>query len=105
MKATLIHEEKVTYKGGKYTALVKVYEVKKDEKFPYGIKAKFVLIDAEKGVERLLIDNHEPFGFHTHSKLPDQKKHRERMETTDYREALKLFFSEVRRIISEDKNA
>lgn len=105
MKAVLIYEEKVTYKEGRYTVFARVYQVEKSKKFPDGIKAKFILIDSERGIERLLIDNHEPHGFHMHSRLPKDKKYREKMETKDYREALDRFFDEVRRIISEDENA
>lgn len=74
---------------------------RKVKKYPDGIKAGFALIDSE-GTVRLLVDNHEPFGFHVHSRLPKNKKHRDKIETINYSEAMDLFFEEVRRIIRED---
>ncbi len=78
MKARLLFSEEKYFGEGKYLANLKVYEVEKNLKFPEGIKAKFVLIDLLTKKPVLLIDNHQPFGFHVHSRLPKDKKHRER---------------------------
>ena len=101
MKATLLHDERKVYAEGRYIAYVKVYGVEKSSKYPDGIKARFALVDSE-GATHLLVDNHEPFGFHIHTRLPRDKKHRTRIEAINYSEAMDLFFDEVRRIISED---
>lgn len=88
--------------NGKYTVKVTVYVVSKSRKFPDGIKAKF-LLQNEDGTTRLLIDNHEPFGFHMHSGLPDQHDVRERLDVNNYQEAMEFFFREVRRIIENEE--
>jgi hypothetical protein len=74
--------------------------VSKDAKFPSGLKVKYVLIDVEGGFARLLVDNHEPFGFHMHTQLPEDHSIRENLPTADYNEALQIFFKEVERIVS-----
>ena len=51
----------------------KVYEIEPTEKYPEGIKARFVLIDVENNLARLLVDNHSPYGFHIHTGLPEDK--------------------------------
>ena len=73
MKASvLVHQEQVLL-DGKYVMTVVVYSVEKSKKFPDGIKAKFLLQDAEEGSAKLLIDNHQPYGFHMHTRMPRSK--------------------------------
>jgi hypothetical protein len=104
MKASLlIHREQVL-NDGKYVMIIKVYEVRKSKKFPDGIKAKFLLQDAEAGTPRLLVDNHQPFGFHIHSKLPHDPDHREILDVKDHEEALAFFLDEVERIMKNEEN-
>lgn len=102
MKAEVLVDETLSLGDGRYRAIVKVYKVTSSVKFPDGIKAKFVLIDVYKGVPRLVVDNHAPFGFHLHGELPSKKHKREPLQTTDYKEARELFLKEVRRIINEE---
>ena len=90
-------------KNGKYAASLKVFEVGKSKRFPDGIKAKFVLLDIELGFARLLLDNHHPFGFHLHTKLPEDKDHRTPLDVTDYRAALHFFLEEVERIVKNEE--
>src|ERR1035437_8106049 len=98
MKASLlIHREQVLH-DGKYVMTIKVYEVQKSKKFPDGIKARFLLQTAEGGAPRLLVDNHEPYGFHMHTKMPHDRDHRETLDVTDYRDAMDIFLAEVERI-------
>lgn len=73
------------------------------EKFPDAVKAKFVLIDAERNLPRLLVDNHEPFGFHMHTALPDDKDVRVGLSVVDYNAALAIFYEEVERILENEK--
>lgn len=98
MKAKILIEQHRVIQPGKYVAHVVVYEVSKSKKFPQGIKAKYLLQDIEQGFPRLLIDNHEPYGFHMHTRLPEDKKHREKLSVQDHQRALDIFFNEVERI-------
>lgn len=81
-KVKLLIDEAL-YFNERYRAFIKVYEVPPSKKFPDGIKASFVLVDLEKNVPRLLVDNHEPFGFHVHTALPHSKEIRAKMKVTD----------------------
>ena len=96
---TLVDEELAL--TDKYKIFLKVYKVGVSKKFPKGIKAKFVLIDTEQEKPRLLMDNHEPFGFHMHTGLPFDKEVRVTLDVEDYNKALTIFFSEVNRIIKQ----
>ena len=102
MKAVLLVDDRVVVQDGKYVVWIKVYEVEKSKRYPEGIKAKFVLQDVEFGFARLLVDNHEPFGFHMHTRLPHERDHREALNVSDYREALRLFEREVERIVENE---
>jgi hypothetical protein len=103
MKATLLISRELVLLGGKYVANVTVNEVGKSKKFPDGIKARFVLVNAEAGYPRLLVDNHQPYGFHMHTKLPHDKEHRVLLDVSDHNEALEVFRAEVERIIKNEK--
>lgn len=103
MKASLLLHRELVLSDGKYVVLIKVYEVGKSKKFPEGIKAKFVLKNAEQGFARLLVDNHQPYGFHMHTRLPQDREHREILDVKDHEEALALFFAEVERIIENEE--
>ena len=88
---------------GRYRVIAKVYDVGSDnKKHPEGVKAKFVLIDLERNVPRLLVDNHAPFGFHLHATLPEDKSTRIRLETEDFSEAYDEFLKEVERVIGNE---
>lgn len=86
-----------------YKVILYVIEVPENPSFPSGIKAKFALIHTEGNYIRLLVDNHEPFGFHIHTQLPADKNVRIQLLVSDYKEALKLFRQEVERIIRNEK--
>lgn len=103
MKATLLVDRTLVMRPGKYVVAIKVYEVPANPKFPQGIKAKFLLLNIAAGHARLLLDNHEPFGFHMHTKLPGDKEYRVPLMVTDYLEAYKLFMDEVERILSNEE--
>ena len=57
-------------------------------------------MDSDGEFARLLVDNHEPFGFHMHTRLPEDRSIREILPTTDYNEALQIFLKEVERIVN-----
>lgn len=103
VKARVLIDRQMVIRRGKYAVDMKVFEVQKSKKFPGGIKAKFLLKDIELGFARLLVDNHEPFGFHMHTKLPEEKDHRMELDVIDYNEAMALFFEEVERIANDEE--
>jgi hypothetical protein len=61
---------------------------------------KCVLLDAELGKPRVLLDNHEPYGFHLHTRLPEDHDFRVSLDISDYEEAIQIFFKEVRKVVS-----
>lgn len=86
----------------KYRVEAKVYSVENSKLYPDGVKAKFVLIDVAQNVPRLLVDNHSPFGFHIHTRLPHDKETRVMLNVKSYEEAFKEFKIIARRIINEE---
>ncbi len=85
--------------NARYYVSLTALRVAKSSKFPAGIKVKYVLIDAEGEFARLLVDNHQPFGFHIHTQLPEDHSIREVLHGVDYNEALQIFLKEVERIV------
>jgi len=94
-------DERTTYCEGKYYAQVRITKVSKSNKFPDGIKVKCVLIDTENNRPLLLLDNHEPYGYHFHPLLPDDKKFRLTISINSYEEALEIFFREVKKVVNQ----
>jgi hypothetical protein len=85
----------------KYRVVLYIVKVPVSEKFPEGKKARFVLLHVD-GYPRLLVDNHEPFGFHMHTQLPDDHGVRLELLVIDHDEALNIFLREVERIIANE---
>jgi hypothetical protein len=81
---------------------MRILKVQPSLKFPNGIKARFVLLDLRNKKACLLIDNHEPFGFHVHDKLPTDQNSRRRLETTDHWEALAEFLKMAEEIAKNE---
>ncbi len=88
----------------RYRLVLLAIEVPVNQKFPTGIKARFVMIDVEGGFPRLLVDNHEPFGFHMHTQLPEDSSVRVPLSVKDHNEALAIFMKEVERIIADERD-
>ena len=88
--------------SSRYRVILLALEVPVSKKFPAGIKAKFVMIDSEGGFPRLLVDNHEPFGFHMHTQLPEDSSVRVPLYVKDHNEALAVFLKEAERIIANE---
>ncbi len=103
MKTRILVEEMVVFAGGRFQAQVKVIEVPKSAKFPDGIKVRCVLLDVELSLPRLLLDNHEPFGYHLHTKLPDDKNFRESVEVSGYEDAIRLFIREAKKVVEDEQ--
>jgi hypothetical protein len=49
------------------------------------------------------VDNHEPFGFHMHTELPEQHETRIQLAVTDHNAALALFYQEIERILKDEQ--
>ena len=103
MKVRILIEEVIVFAGGRFQAQVKVIEVPKSAKFPEGIKVRCVLLDVELNLPRLLLDNHEPFGYHLHTRLPEDKKFRESVEVSGYEDAIRLFIREARKVVEDEQ--
>lgn len=99
---TLIDQKLVVSR--RFTVLIKVQQVSKTQRFPDGIKARYVLLDHELGKPRLLIDHHAPLGFHLHPELPDNHSKRTAIESQDYKTALTFFWKEVERVLKNEKD-
>lgn len=68
---------------------------------PDGIKTVFkVLREVEDGEyeEVVLIDNHNPLGFHNHDALPGNHNSRETICATHYQEAWEIFDQKLREL-------
>ncbi len=88
----------------RYRVILTVLGVAKSRKFPVGIKAKFVMIDVEGNYPRLLVDNHEPYGFHMHTQLPEDASVRVELSVKDHNEALDIFLREAERIAENERS-
>ncbi len=80
---------------------LRAYKVKPSGRYPEGVKVRYVLIDVIKSKPRILVDNHSPYGFHVHTRLPADKTHRLPLATTDYLEALSEFQRYVVEVLAE----
>lgn len=104
MSKTRIVEDGVAYfADGRYEARIKVLEVPRSLKFPDGFKVSCVLLDLKAKTVRLVLDNHEPFGYHVHTELPHKKNVRLQIEVKNYFEAIRFFFNECRKVANEEK--
>jgi len=57
----------------------------------------------EEKVPRLLLDNHEPFGYHLHTKLPYDKKFRELIDVGNFEDAINFFMIKVSKVLEDAK--
>lgn len=84
-----------------YEARIRVFEVPKSQKFPTGHKVSCSLVEKATGVLWVLLDNHEPYGYHVHTKLPEDKNFRSSVDVKNYMDAIELFFAEVKKVLDE----
>ncbi len=102
MEAIKLLDKTIYYLNGRFKALIVVYLVKKSIKFPNGVKLKCILLDLQTQKPKLLLDNHEPFGYHLHTKLPYDKTYRELINSSHYTEAISYFQDEVMKVIQNE---
>jgi hypothetical protein len=86
----------------RYLVEITLLKVEPSEKYPEGINASFVLIDAKIRLPRLLIDNHAPWGFHVHEELPHKKDSRRSIHASNYMEAQEEFFRLMKEILKDE---
>jgi len=98
-KAEEIFSHRGLTESNNYLMDIIVYKVPKSKKFPDGIKSKFRLIHAPSNSLVILIDNHEPFGFHEHTKNEERKK----LVISKWEDALDLFMSKVKELEDEQQ--
>lgn len=97
----VVNIERLEIKKG-FEVHIKVLKVPKRSKFPDGIKLRCVLINTELNVPILLLDNHEPFGYHMHTRLPYDKNHRVKVIVNSYEEAVSFFLNEARKVANNE---
>jgi hypothetical protein len=90
--------------GNSFRVEVSVNEAINLDKYPEGVKAVFrmlkILDDGEE-VLMALVDNHKPFGFHYHDRLPDIHKSREAIHTDSWKDAWVKFQEICKEILNE----
>jgi hypothetical protein len=103
-KAKLLSVQRVVIgKTNRFIVEMKVRQVTRDLKYPEGIKVNMSLVDTERSCLRLLVDNHAPFGFHIHHRLPENHSHREPLRVSNFEEAADYFIKLAERIVDEEE--
>lgn len=102
MGAEIIFEQAISI-NERFRVDLRVLMVKQSKRFPDGIKARYVLVDIIDKVPRLLVDNHQPYGFHIHTGLPSNRSLRSQLENYDYKQAREEFWKRTWEIINETK--
>ena len=100
--AKLIYDQQIHFLEGRYEVRLTAYEVPKSKKFPDGVKLSCVLLDLLQKIPRLLLDNHEPYGYHLHTKMQHDKAHRVSVDVRDFEEAIEYFMGHVPRVIKDE---
>ena len=85
-----------------YRIVLKVLEIEPSKLHPEGIKAKYVIINMKANKPVFLIDNHEPFGFHSHPDPGLDHNVRLTIPTRDYSKAMDIFFEKVKEILANE---
>ncbi len=102
-QAKALIREVILLDNGRFEAHIKVYEVSNRNKFPDGFKVSCALVELGTGVLRLLLDNHQPFGYHMHTKLPEDKSFRLSIYVLNHQEAIQLFFKHAEKVFKNEK--
>lgn len=70
---------------------------------PDGIKAIYRVLKIRTDVDEaelvVLIDNHKPFDYHEHDKLPLEHDSRKNISATNWQEAWKIFDLKIKEVI------
>jgi hypothetical protein len=100
--ATLIFDQKTLLSEGRFEVRITAYQVTKSKKFPDGVKLSCVLLDLQQKSPRLLLNNHEPYGYHLHTKMPYDKTHRVTVSVKNFEEAIEFFMGEVPKVVTDE---
>ena len=84
--------------GDNYVAIIKLLKISPDRKKPDGYKLNCVLLNISLGKPVLILDNHDPFGYHLHSNPASNHDDREEIIVEDPFEAINIFFQKVKEI-------
>lgn len=101
-KAEILVDQTLSFKDGRFVAYVKALKVARNKRFPEGLKVRCTLVDQDHGTPLLLLDNHEPFGYHIHTKLPEDSDYRISIEVKSYAEAIEIFLKQVERLMNHE---
>jgi hypothetical protein len=102
-RVEILVDERIAFQSGRYVAYLKVLIVPKSRKFTEGLKVRCVLVDQHLGRPILLLDNHEPFGFHIHTKMPEDSKFRAPLYVQSYQQAIDVFLTEVEILVKNEE--
>ena len=90
--------------GETYKVTVSVEQTDDKKKFPpEGVKSVFRVFRLKSDGNKelvILIDNHEPFGFHEHDKLPEEHDSRKQICADDWKDAWKEFEERMKELFS-----
>jgi len=87
-----------------YRIEINVHQNDNLDQYPQGVKSTFRMlkVNSENGDQLVvLVDNHKPFGFHYHDKLPDNIKSRVHIYTDSWQEAWTKFQEICKEILNE----
>jgi hypothetical protein len=89
--------------GHEYQIVIEVSESRNLDKYPEGVQSNFRMLKIKEGSVELvaLIDNHKPYGFHYHDKLPEQHDSRVQIHTDSWQEAWVKFQEICKEILNE----
>ncbi len=90
--------------GELYKIDISIEETADLDMFPEGVKAVFRLLkqDADENNRtqlHVLIDNHKPYGFHSHDELPENHGFREPLHVMDWKKAWDIFQIKCKEIL------
>jgi hypothetical protein len=90
--------------GHRYKMIVCIESHLDLKTYPEGVRALFKLIRLDVGEENetqllILIDNHFPFGFHSHDCLPSKHNQRTILHVRSWKEAWAIFQNKCKEIL------
>ena len=99
-----VWKERIVLKGGAYVLHLKAQKIHPPPaRFPSGYKVNCVLVDAFENKPILILDNHEPFGYHYHPDPIHDKSIRISLDEQikDYIQAIAWFRRRAEEVINE----
>lgn len=99
--AKILYHNRMRFHEGRFEVRINAYAVLDNKKFPDGVKLSCVLLDLSRKEPILLMDNHQPYGYHMHTKMPHDKPHRVIVNVQNFEEAIKFFMIEAKRVCNE----